>query len=112
MLVLQIFKSKSLATNFSASIMGGFVVVFFMTPFDVVSTRLYNQGVDAQGKGLFYTGFTDCFIKVFKKEGIWGFYKGWGASLFRLGPHTVLSLVFWQEIRKGYHKIRNEQDEG
>lgn len=80
----------------------GVMVVACMTPFDVVSTRLYNQATDAQGKGLYYRGVGDCFIKIFKKEGLWGFYKGWGASLFRLGPHTVLSLVFWQELRKWY----------
>ena len=81
------------------------IVVIFMTPFDVVSTRLYNQGTDAAGRGTLYTGVTDCFRKIFRSEGVWGFYKGWGASLFRLGPHTVLSLVFWDQMRRVYFKF-------
>ncbi|CAJ0963693.1 unnamed protein product [Ranitomeya imitator] len=38
-------------------------VAIAMTPFDVVSTRLYNQPVDVQGRGRLYRGFLDCFLK-------------------------------------------------
>ena len=85
--------------------MSGAVVVLFMTPFDVVSTRLYNQGTDTQGRGLNYRGVTDCFQKMLQTEGVLGFYKGVGASFFRLGPHTVLSLVLWDQIRNFYNKM-------
>lgn len=81
-----------------------------MQPFDVVSTRLYNQPVDAiTNKGLKYSGIFDCASKIFKTEGIGGYYKGWTASLLRLGPHTVLTLCFWQEIRKAYKRIQAGQ---
>jgi len=79
--------------------MSGVVVVLLMTPFDVVSTRLYNQGTDTAGRGLLYRGVAHCFARTFAAEGIFGFYKGCGASFFRLGPHTVLSLVFWNELQ-------------
>jgi len=80
----------------------GVFVVMMMTPFDVVSTRLYNQGTDAAGRGLLYRGVADCFVRTFAAEGVWGFYKGCGASFFRLGPHTVLSLVFWNQLQVAY----------
>ncbi|CAH1773071.1 unnamed protein product [Owenia fusiformis] len=101
----KLVSEDSWLVPFTASMMSGVFVVACMTPFDVVSTRLYNQGTDARGKGLTYKGFFDCFVKVFMKEGIWGFYKGWAASLFRLGPHTVLSLSIWTETRKNYKKL-------
>ncbi|XP_050412047.1 solute carrier family 25 member 35 [Patella vulgata] len=104
----QMFKKDSLLIAFIASMGSGVAVTLFMTPFDVVSTRLYNQGIDAAGKGLLYKNVLDCFIKIFKKEGLWGFYKGWGASYFRLGPHTVLSLVFWDKAREMYNKLNNK----
>ena len=63
-------------------------------------------GLDNRGKGLYYSGFLDCFWKILSKEGPLGFYKGWSASWFRLAPHTVLSLVFWDEARKLYKKIQ------
>lgn len=80
-------------------------MVLMMTPFDVVSTRLYNQGTDKAGRGLLYRGVTDCFVRIFSTEGLLGFYKGCGASLFRLGPHTVLSLVIWNELQAVCHSV-------
>lgn len=60
------------------------------------------SGVDNNGKGLLYKNFLDCFIKVSKSEGIFGFYKGIGPCYLRLGPHTVLSLVFWDLLKDCY----------
>ncbi|XP_063292287.1 solute carrier family 25 member 34 [Pelobates fuscus] len=75
-------------------------VAIAMMPFDVVSTRLYNQPVDVTGKGRLYTGFLDCFLKIIHKEGILALYKGIVPAYVRLGPHTILSLLFWEELRK------------
>ena len=98
----QLFHEDSWLNAFFASIMGGIVVVACMTPFDVVSTRMYNQPVNSVGKGVIYSNLFDCFVKIFKKEGLWGFYKGWGPQFMRLCPHTVLSLVFWDSLRKSF----------
>lgn len=92
--------------NLCSASLGGIAVASFMTPFDVVSTRLYNQPVNpVTGVGLKYTGIVDAMFKIFKTESVPGFYKGWSASLLRLGPHTVLSLVFWQELRNYYYEF-------
>lgn len=101
------FSKGSWLNSVAASIVSGAVTVLFMTPFDVVSTRIYNQGTDANGRGLMYRNVPDCFLKTLQKEGIWGFYKGWGASMFRVGPHTVLSLVFWSQLQIGYGKLQS-----
>ncbi|XP_063344231.1 solute carrier family 25 member 35 [Pelmatolapia mariae] len=103
---LQVFPANSWLVALSAGMISSVVVVLAMTPFDVVSTRLYNQPVDHLGKGQLYKGFTDCFSKTLKKEGLTGLYKGLGASYFRLGPHTILSLFFWDELRKFYQPFR------
>ncbi|KAG5284610.1 hypothetical protein AALO_G00028570 [Alosa alosa] len=101
---LQLFPEGSWLIGLTAGMVSSVAVVMAMTPFDVVSTRLYNQPVDHLGKGELYRGFSDCFSKTLKKEGVTGLYKGLGASYFRLGPHTILSLVFWNELRKVYQK--------
>ncbi|KAL4659905.1 solute carrier family 25 member 35-like [Arapaima gigas] len=106
---LQVFAKDSWLVALSAGMISSVVVVMAMTPFDVVSTRLYNQPVDYMGKGLLYQGFTDCFSKTLKKEGLIGLYKGLGASYFRLGPHTILSLLFWNELRKVYCLYKPKQ---
>ncbi|GIX72591.1 solute carrier family 25 member 35 [Caerostris extrusa] len=99
---LEIFKPDSWLCALAASMLSGVVVVICMTPLDVVSTRLYNQGVDSKGRGLIYSGLWDCIKKITVSEGLFAFYKGSTASLLRTGPHTVLSLVFWNELRKFY----------
>ncbi|XP_055948930.1 solute carrier family 25 member 35-like [Argiope bruennichi] len=108
---LQIFKPNSWLCALAASMLGGVAVVVCMTPLDVVSTRMYNQGVDSKGRGLIYSGLWDCMRKITKKEGLLGFYKGSTASLLRTGPHTVLSLMFWNEFRKLYDYYGSEVPE-
>jgi Mitochondrial carrier protein. len=41
----------------------------------------------------------DCFIKMWKTEGILGYYKGFIPNYIRLGPHTILCFVFWDALR-------------
>lgn len=103
---LQVFPKDSWLVALTAGMMSSVVVVAAMTPFDVVSTRLYNQPVDHLGKGQLYTGFANCFSKMLRTEGLTGLYKGLGASYFRLGPHTTLSLFFWDELLKLYQQFR------
>ncbi|KAG2467549.1 solute carrier family 25 member 35-like [Polypterus senegalus] len=103
---LQVFPLNSWLVSLSAGMISSVFVVLGMTPFDVISTRLYNQPIDSRGKGLLYSGFISCFSQTVRKEGIFGLYKGIGASYFRLGPHTILSLLFWNELRKVYYKDR------
>ena len=78
--------ADGLALHFGASMLSGLVVTTCMNPFDVVSTRRYNQ---PQGAARRYSGPLDCFAKTFRAEGVAGLYKGWTAHYARLGPHTV-----------------------
>lgn len=99
-------KTSSLIASFVA----GIGLCLGITPVDVVCTRLYNQGLDARGRGMYYNGFFDCFLKMAKTEGFWGFYKGVGASYLRLGPHTVLTLMFWTDLKDQYSKIKKDYE--
>uniref|UniRef100_A0A8D2LGV4 Solute carrier family 25 member 35 n=1 Tax=Varanus komodoensis TaxID=61221 RepID=A0A8D2LGV4_VARKO len=96
---LEIFPKESWLVALSAGMTSSFTVALAMTPFDVASTRLYNQPVDAAGQGLLYKGLLDCLAKIIRSEGVLGIYKGLGASYFRIGPHTILSLLFWDQLR-------------
>jgi solute carrier family 25 protein 34/35 len=71
-----------------------------MNPFDVFSTRLSNQPVNpVTKKGLLYDNLYDCAKKTYRNEGIRGMYKGFWAHYLRLGPHTILTLVFWEQCK-------------
>jgi solute carrier family 25 protein 34/35 len=68
-----------------------------MTPFDVVATRMFNQK-----HGLYYDGLWDCIKKMYRHEGVLGFYKGTFAHFFRIGPHSLLTLIIWDRYRKWF----------
>lgn len=63
-----------------------------------------NLGVNAQGKGLLYSGVLNCFVKIVKNEGVLGLYKGFGVAYMRLGPHISVSLVIWDWLRVLFFK--------
>ncbi|XP_061688272.1 solute carrier family 25 member 34 [Syngnathoides biaculeatus] len=93
-----------------AASISGVAVAVTMTPFDVISTRLYNQPVDEFHRGRLYNGFSDCTLKVCRAEGLLGLYKGMGPVFLRLAPHTVLSMLFWDLMRQ--HAVQSRQTQG
>lgn len=60
------------------------------------------------GRGQLYSSYMDCVKKVYQIEGPLGFYKGLGPNYIRLGPHTMLCLVFWDELNILYKKISSQ----
>ncbi|XP_012688470.1 LOW QUALITY PROTEIN: solute carrier family 25 member 34-like [Clupea harengus] len=94
------FHPHSCLVALTAAMLSGVVVTITMTPFDVVSTRLYNQPVDEFRRGLLYRGFSDCMLKVSQAEGLLGLYKGIWPVFLRLAPHTVLSMLLWDLMRQ------------
>ncbi|XP_045485969.1 solute carrier family 25 member 35 isoform X4 [Pieris rapae] len=104
----NMFQQSKYLPAFLASNIGAIVKTITLTPMDVIMTRLYNQGVDAQGRGLLYSGLADCAMKITKTEGVLAFYKGIGPSYFRQAPHSVLLLVFWdmlKDLQKSYQPL-------
>ncbi|XP_075969954.1 solute carrier family 25 member 35-like [Anticarsia gemmatalis] len=93
------FTNSPLLLSFVGANLGGVVMTLCLNPFDVVATRLCNQPVDAQNRGKLYSGMIDCFIKMTRHEGARSLYKGVGANYMRLGPHTVLLLVCWDQLK-------------
>ncbi|KAI7790989.1 solute carrier family 25 member 34 [Triplophysa rosa] len=96
----QWFSAHSWLIALTAAMISGVVVAITMTPFDVISTRLYNQPVDDFKKGRLYGGFVDCVMKVTASEGIVALYKGMTPVFVRLAPHTVLSMLLWDVMRQ------------
>jgi hypothetical protein len=68
--------ATSVATHFGASIMAGFLSTIASSPLDVVKSRVMNQPVDANGRGLRYSSTLDCFRKSTQAEGVLSLWKG------------------------------------
>lgn len=90
----KLMKDGTIGLHFVSSSMAGLGVAIVMNPWDVVLTRLYNQ------KGDLYKGPIDCFAKTVRAEGPFALYKGFWAQLFRIGPHSILTLMFMEQSMK------------
>eukprot|EP01130_Rhizamoeba_saxonica_P004558 TRINITY_DN1860_c0_g1_i3.p1 TRINITY_DN1860_c0_g1~~TRINITY_DN1860_c0_g1_i3.p1 ORF type:complete len:158 (-),score=28.60 TRINITY_DN1860_c0_g1_i3:79-552(-) len=87
--------SEGIVLHFAASVLAGFVSAAATSPVDVIKTRVMNQG------GIkIYSGTVDCFAKILKSEGPMGFYKGFIPNWVRIGPHTVVTMMVFEQLRK------------
>uniref|UniRef100_M4BM43 Uncharacterized protein n=1 Tax=Hyaloperonospora arabidopsidis (strain Emoy2) TaxID=559515 RepID=M4BM43_HYAAE len=75
-----------------ASMVAGLVATTACAPADVVKTRLMNMHMNE------YKSATDCLVQVVKLEGLRGLYKGWLPAYMRLGPQTLLTFVFLEQL--------------
>jgi dicarboxylate transporter 10 len=83
----------NLTTHFSAAVGAGVIATCFTMPLDVLKTRIMNA---APGQ---YSGAMDAARDVLK-VGPSGFFKGFIPAFVRLGPHTVLTFVFLEQLKK------------
>lgn len=76
-----------------ASIVSGLVTTTATSPVDVIKTRVMNAPIGA------YTGPVDCFMKLIRNEGPAALFRGWVPNYLRLGPHFIISLPLYEQIR-------------
>jgi len=91
------FFKDNVVTHFTASFIAAFVASVVTSPFDVVKTRIMNQ---RKGDGVQYKNAIECGMNVLRNEGALGFYKGFMPYFLRLGPHTILTFVFFEQFVK------------
>ncbi|KAG8129157.1 putative Mitochondrial dicarboxylate carrier-like protein [Naja naja] len=84
--------ADNIFTHFLASFIAGGCATFLCQPLDVLKTRLMNS----QGE---YRGVMHCAVET-AKLGPSAFYKGLVPAGIRLVPHTVLTFVFLEQLRK------------
>jgi len=84
--------------HFFASFGASMIMAVALNPFDTVLVRLQNQKVE-NGRGVTYSGWLDCFMKIARTERLYGFYKGFWPHYCRLGPHTMAIFVFLEQLK-------------
>jgi len=71
-------------------------------PVDIAKTRIQNMKmIDGKPE---YKGAGDVLIKVVKNEGIFALWKGFTPYYARLGPHTVLTFIFLEQMNGWYKR--------
>ncbi|XP_030840640.1 mitochondrial dicarboxylate carrier [Strongylocentrotus purpuratus] len=84
--------NDNIMTHFTASTMAGTCATVLTQPADVMKTRLMNA------KPGEYKNALDCFMSV-AKLGPMGFFKGFIPAFVRLGPHTILTFLLFEQFR-------------
>lgn len=49
-----------------------------------------------------FTGAIDVLTKVIRNEGLFALWKGFFPYYARLGPHTVLTFIFLEQMTSAY----------
>lgn len=81
------------STHFGASLLAGLVATTVCSPADVVKTRIMN----AKGAS---GGAVSILSHAVKTEGIGFMFRGWLPSFIRLGPHTIVTFLVLEQLRK------------
>lgn len=87
------FDPSKKSTHFSASLMAGLVATTVCSPADVVKTRIMN----AKGSS---KGAVSILMDAVKTEGVGFMFRGWLPSFIRLGPHTIVTFLVLEQLRK------------
>ena len=83
----------NLTTHFTSSLIAGGIATTLTQPFDVLKTRAMDARKGESKNAL------DVIKGVAMEGGILGFFKGYVPSFIRLGPQTILTFVFMEQIR-------------
>jgi len=86
------FFKDNITTHFTASFLAGGVATLITMPLDVMKTRMMNAPPGT------YSSLMACF-KDIATAGPMGFFKGFIPAFVRLGPHTILTFIFFEQIR-------------
>merc|ERR1712066_323108 len=86
--------------HFLASMFSGLVTTIASMPVDIAKTRLQNMKyIDGKPE---YKGAGDVLRRVINNEGFFSLWKGFTPYYFRLGPHTVLTSIFLEQMNRMY----------
>lgn len=93
---------EGIQLHFVASMMSGFITTVASMPVDIAKTRLQSMKV-IDGKPE-YRGTVDVLSRVVRQEGLFALWKGFTPYFCRLGPHTVLTFIFLEQMNSAYNQ--------
>ncbi|KAL1199037.1 Nicotinamide adenine dinucleotide transporter 2 [Cardamine amara subsp. amara] len=81
------------------------IIASVMTyPHEVIRSKLQEQRQVKNVEGQ-YSGVVDCIKKVYKREGVPGFYRGCATNLLRTTPQGVITFTSYEMINRYLRKI-------
>jgi len=89
---------EGLSLHALSAILAGLVTSLVTSPVDVIKTRTMNENLASRGT-VMYSSTWSSFYKIFKSEGACGFYKGFVPNWMRIGPHTFITFLLFEQFR-------------
>ncbi|KAH8322326.1 hypothetical protein KR059_012934 [Drosophila kikkawai] len=89
---------EGIQLHFCAAMCSGLLTTIASMPLDMANTRIQQQ------KTLEYSGTMDVLVKVYTQGGLLSLWKGFTPYLLRLGPRTVFSFIFLEQLTRAYKK--------
>ncbi|KJH45247.1 hypothetical protein DICVIV_08701 [Dictyocaulus viviparus] len=86
--------------HFISSMISGLAATVVSLPVDMLKTRI--QAMKIINGVPEYNGLGDVFKKILKNEGLLAFWKGFTPYYMKIGPYTVLSFIFLEQLNAGY----------
>lgn len=90
--------TDNLGTHFLASSTAGAIATTLTQPLDVLKTRMMNA------KPGEYKSIAHCVMYT-AKLGPLAFYKGYIPAFVRLAPQTIITFIFFEQLRKNFGTI-------
>lgn len=94
---------EGIGLHFIASMISGFITTIASMPVDIAKTRIQNMKTLPEGKPE-YRGTIDVLGKIIRQEGLLALWKGFTPYYCRLGPHTVLTFIFLEQMNSYYNR--------
>lgn len=94
-----------MSNNTSAFLNGliaGSIGAFGVYPIDLVKTRIQNQN----NKNIIYRNGFDCWAKVWKTDGLRGFYRGCLIQTTMVGPEKAVKLFAYSLVSKDKQELK------
>jgi solute carrier family 25 oxoglutarate transporter 11 len=96
-LIKSTYFTEGIFLHFVASMFSGLVTTIASMPVDIVKTRVQKSSQA--------TNAVKIFVEVIRKEGLFSLWKGFTPYYARLGPHTVLTFIFLEQLNVFYKKF-------
>jgi len=100
--IAMLGEADSLAARFVAALVGGVVTSLAGCPFDVLKTRMMNQGTGTSSgltmKAAQYASTWDCLLATVRTEGLLALWKGLFPVYCRQAPFNMLNYLIMEYL--------------
>eukprot|EP01104_Vermistella_antarctica_P012529 TRINITY_DN3649_c0_g1_i2.p2 TRINITY_DN3649_c0_g1~~TRINITY_DN3649_c0_g1_i2.p2 ORF type:complete len:127 (-),score=23.02 TRINITY_DN3649_c0_g1_i2:66-446(-) len=100
----MLVKDAPVVHQLMAGGLGGVASWSVTYPFDVIKSKMQRLTVDTP-KEKQYKGLVDCAKRLYKANGMMGFYRGLGPTVARAFPVNAATFYLYNEVLKATHYL-------